>query len=448
MKRWILCAAAALLLCGCGRGEVRAAQPARLAAEESGWADVRDYGAAGNAACHHHLGTLRDEWNYWAGHYAKLVTATRHVPSRGEGAYTVIADGQSPQGRQIRLSDVRPGQASYAPAVGDRVAAYTAADPDASVPAADDTAAFEAAIAAGNGRLYLPEGDYQVSQLTAAKIQDVKGPGRIWLKEWLGGSIYYLAEGASQALIYQNYGWIDETRFHSGAWRDMHWVTCLHQVRGWTESEAFSGNISPRMEFAFDRDRDKLNVWLTVQPAVAEEEFPESVTVCISKLSANYTVKGGRSWRRASGEGVGGGLFDLDWDETSQELPEEAWKDCGNRVEITLRREDLFRRSDSGEPDIWALHCWSLNNKSLGGRQAEYVCNTARVWIKEEAAAGSLMCDVGGDMRTAWEDRHAAGGYIKEACDSATQLLTSAPRRFYAYTVPDGLFDQYAPFPS
>ncbi len=446
MKRWML--ALLLLLWACGA----ASAAARPETAESGWVNVRDYGAAGDAAYHHHLGEMRDTWNYWVGHYASLVTATRHVPCAGEGenagAYEVIPDGQTPRGRQICLSDVRPGQRDYTPAVGDRVMAYTAADPAASSPASDDTAAFAAAIDAGDGRLYLPEGDYQVSQLTAARIQDIRGPGRIWLKEWLGGSLYYLAAGGSQPLVYQNYGWIDETRFHSALWRSMHWVTCLQEVRGWTESGDFSGNISPRMEFAFDKDRDKLNVWLTVQPAVAEEDFPEAVTVCISKLSASYTLKGSKIWRRASGEGVEGGLFDLNWDGTSQELPAEAWKDCGSRVEITLRREDLFRRAGSGEKEAWALHCWSLDNKSLGGKRVEYVCGTARVWIKEEGAEGSLMCDIGCDMRTAWEDRHVAGGYIREACDSGTQLLTRPPRQFWAYTVPDSLFDRYAPFPS
>ena len=117
-------------------------------------------------------------------------------------------------------------------------------------------------------------------------------------------------------------------------------------------------------------------------------------------------------------------------------------------MEITLRREDLFRRAGSGEKEAWALHCWSLDNRSLGGKRVEYVCGTARVWIKEEGAEGSLMCDIGCDMRTAWEDRHVAGGYIREACDSGTQLLTRTPRQFWSYTVPDSLFDRYAPFPS
>ena len=108
MKRWML--ALLLLLWACGA----ASAAARPETAESGWVNVRDYGAAGDAAYHHHLGELRDTWNYWVGHYASLVTATRHVPCAGEGenagAYEVIPDGQTPRGRQIRLSDVRPGQ--------------------------------------------------------------------------------------------------------------------------------------------------------------------------------------------------------------------------------------------------------------------------------------------------------------------------------------------------
>lgn len=114
MKRWML--ALLLLLWACGE----ASAAARPETAESGWVNVRDYGAAGDAAYHHHLGELRDTWNYWVGHYASLVTATRHVPCAGEGenagAYEVIPDGQTPRGRQICLSDVRPGQRDYIPA--------------------------------------------------------------------------------------------------------------------------------------------------------------------------------------------------------------------------------------------------------------------------------------------------------------------------------------------
>lgn len=419
--------------------------------EAAFYANVRDYGAVGDAMYHHPLGEPADEWLYWAGHFSRIATARYHIPCFGEDndmAFQVIADSAPPAGRQIRLSEVNPGQTSYTPSVGDIVVEYTGADMSASVLATDDSAAFETAIRAGEGFLYLPEGDYLISQLTAVKIKDLKGPGKVWLKEWMGGSVYYLAAGISDVLLYKNYGWIDEKHFHDDIWRDMHWVTCLPQVRGWTSSMEFTGNISPRMEFDFHSTRDNLNVWLTVQPAVEEEAFPDSVTVCIMDMSANYTEKGSRKWSRAAGGGTGGGFFRLSWDGTSENISEPAWKDCGSWVEITLQKEDLFRQNENGEMELWGLHCWSTDSESLDGRAVEFVCNTARVWLKEEGMDGCLMCDIGGDMRTSWENRGVKEGFILEACDSAVQYLTSHPRRFYAYTVPDEEYEHYWPFPS
>lgn len=441
MKKWMVCGAVlACVLCGWA------------SALELTWVNVADCGAVGDAAYHHHLGQSQDDWSYWAGHYSKLVTGTYYVPcangARPEGALEVVADGRSQEKGRIRLSQVRSDMSFYKPAVGDTVVAYQAVDRSASVPATDNSAAFEKAIAKGDGRLYLPAGDYMVSQLTAAKIKDLKGPGKIWLKEWNGGTVYYLAAGVSKELVYQNYGWTDAARFRDSAWRDMHWVTCLGEAKGWTDSSEFSGNISPRMEFSFHPTRDNLNAWLSVQPAVGEEDFPDSVTICIAGLSANYTRRGGSNWRRAGGGGIEGALYSPKWDETRKDLPASAWKDQGGWVEVTLKKSDLFRRSESGKTEAWVLHCWTKDNESLKGQPVEYVCNTARVWVKERDAEGCLMCDVGGDMRSAWEERDVPQGYVMEACDSGTQLLARTPRRIYSYTVPDGKYDQYQPFPT
>lgn len=454
-RKWVLWGVLLLLLCGCGADvpEIMDAGPLALqSGEKAEWPDVKDYGAAGDAAYRHPLGERVGDYTFRVGYYSKLVTETYHVPYIGEGkcawTYQVIGEQDAAPERGLRLSKVHPGRSSYEPKVGDTVVEYTAADRKASVPARDDSAAFEAAIKAGGGYLTLPKGDYVVSQLTAAKIRDIQGPGKIWLKEWTGGTTYYLEAGIYNMQSYRNFGWIDAERFHDSAWRDMHWITCLPEVRGWTSSGEFTGNLSPRMEFDFHKTRDSLNVWLTVQPAVSKEAFPDTVTVCIADMSANYTTKSSTRWQRASGKGIGGGLFQLTWDETNITVPGSAWKDRGQWVELTLKKEDLFRKNRDGETEAWALHCWSLEDRSIGKERVEYVCNTARVWVKEEGAAGRLMCDIGGDMRTAWEKRDVPEGYVLEACNSGAQLLTRTPRRFYAYTVPDNLYDRYTPFPS
>lgn len=451
MKKRILYGFMMFLLCGF----TFASQKNAMAATEkevSQWANVREYGAVGDAAYHCFLGEQLGDGSFMVGHYSTLVTKKYHVPYQGteqvSWIYRVISNTDAKKGAVRRLAEINPGRESYTPALGDVVVEYTAADLSRSVSATDDTAAFEAAIAAGNGCLTLPEGDYMISQLTAAKIRNLQGTGRIWLKEWKGGGTYYLEYGISPMQSYRNYGWIDANRFHDSAWRDMHWITCLPQVYGWKSSEEFSGNFSPKMEFEFTETRDELNVWLTIQPTVPAEKFPDSVTVCISNLSANYTVEGNMQWKCASDEGgVSGGMFDLRWNGSQKDILPSAWKDCGDWVEITLRKEDFFRRSDDGILRKWGLHCWNTNSKSIGGEKVEYVCNTASVWVKDKKSEGCVMCDIGGDMRTAWENHNVREGYIMEACDSGTQLLTQTPRKFYAYTVPDGLFEQYKPLP-
>lgn len=453
MRRLILYILLLLLCSGAAIGKGGApAEDKFHKTEEPLWANVRNYGAVGDAVYHHHLGEPEDEWSYRAGHYSRLVTAEVYTPYFGKAAldttYTVVADGQTLGKRQVSVSHVRPGTSHYSPTAGDVVVAYTAVDLSESVPATDDSAAFDAAIAAGEGRLFLPAGDYMISQLTAARIRDIAGPGKIWLKEWKGGSTYYLASGSSGVLNYQNYGWIDEAHFHDEIWRSMHWITCLPEVYGWQDSDEFSGNISPRSEFRFDKTREHLNIWLTIQPAVGEEDFPDQITVCIADMSVSYSAKNSTEWHAAVLGFDDGGLYRMSWDGSNDELSGSAVKDCGDWVEVTLKKEDLFRLEPDGKTKRWGLHCWAENSGSLSGKEVEYVFCTARVWIKEEEAEGSTMCDIGSDMRTAWENRNVREGYVMEACDGATQLLTRAPRRFYAYTVPDGQFDQYAPFPS
>lgn len=416
-------------------------------------ADVRDFGAVGDAVYHHHFGQAQDEWAYRVGHYSSLEETTLYARYFGEeGAnptYTVVSDGDTPGAGEVCLSEVtRFRQKGCDPAVGDAVVAFRGADPERSVPATDDSGAFEAAIAVGEGRLYLPEGDYMVSQVTAAKIEDLAGPGRVWLKEWNGGTTYSLASGGGDLLPYEAYGWIDAEHFHDEIWRSMHWITCLPLAYGWQDSGEFTGNISPRAEYPFDENREHLNIWLTVRPAVEEERFPDRVTVCIGDMAVYYTVQGSREWHQAASGFSGGGLYHPSWSGENEELSESDWTDCGDWVEITLTREELFRTDPSGEAAEWMLHCWSANSEELGGEQVEYIYVTAQVWIKEAAAAGCMMCDIGSDMRTAWDGRDVKEGYIVEACDGGTWFVPEEPRAFYGYTVPDEKYDRYMPYPS
>lgn len=455
MKRWAIYTMLPFLLCSCALlgpgGETVIELPKPPKAGELG-ANVRDFGAVGDAAYHHHFGQPEDEWSHQVGHYSLLVEDTFYAHYFGEAgaspAYTVISDEKAPGAGEVCVSEVaRSKQKAYTPKEGDSVVAFRAADLERSVPATDDSEAFEAAIAAGNGCLYLPEGDYMISQLTAEKIENITGPGRIWLKEWKGGTTYYLASGTGDLLTYQEYGWIDEEHFLDEAWRSMHWVTCLPEVHGWQDSDDFSGNISPRSEFPFDENREHLNIWLTVKPAVEEWEFPDSVTICIGDMSVYYSSEGSREWHTAASGFSGGGIYHPSWSGENDELSESDWTDCGDWIEITLTKEALFRRSSSGKVGKWMLHCWSNNSKELSSKQVEYVFSTAQVWVKEREAAECVMCDIGSDMRTAWDNRDVKEGYIMEACDGGTRLVTEEPRTFYAYTVPDDQYDRYAPFP-
>lgn len=454
MNRWISGLAAAVFLAAGFQGaQAKGPLPEALPS----YVNVRDFGAAGDAAYHHPLGVRGGEegkshytgW-YWAGHFSQLATAEFQEPfqgSREEGlkrGYLVVPNTEERTDRQIPLSQVNPAP-FYEPAVGDVVLSYEAADAERSVYAADDSAAFEAAIGAGDGALYLPEGDYLVSQLTAAKITGLAGPGRIWLKEWEGGVLWYLLLGLSDLVEYQGYGWIDAAHFHDGAWRSMHWVGSLPQVNGWTSSAAFTGHLySSRIEYPFDESRENVNVWLTVTPAVPEEAFPESVTLCISKdMAAFYSLEGQTGWIPATEGGIEGAMYHSSWNGRSRDLPEGSWKDCGEWIEVLIPKESFFSPLE-GEPSrTWLFHCWSARDKNLRGLPVEFTMGFAKVWVKEAELENVLTCAIGGDMRSSYWDRPSQEYYIHEAYYSVTRYLTSQPQAFYAYNVDDGRFDAY-----
>ena len=431
--------------------------PAPVKEAPPGYADVREYGAVGDAVLHHPMGVRgggQSEYTgwYWAGHFVHLVTETYHELYQGDPhagmveVYEVIPDGAQPAPGQISLSDVHPGP-DYTPSVGDRVVQYEAANPEESIYAAEDSAAFENAIAASGGRLYLPEGDYLVSQLTAAKITELAGPGRIWLKEWRGGVLWYLIYGWSELAEYQGYGWIDAAHFHDAAWRSMHWLSCVPQVNGWESSADFAGDgYSARIEYPFDETRENVNIWITIEPTVPEELFPDEITVCIGKdMAAYYSLRGAVEWSRATEGGVEGGMFHSSWNGRSRALPEGAWKDCGEWIEATIPREAFFRELQGEESSVWFLHCWSQKNANLSSADVEFTKSYARIWVKDAQMEGYLMGAIGGDMRSAYGDRLSQEYYIHEAYYSARQYLASQPQEFYAYNLPDGQFDAYFP---
>lgn len=425
--------------------------------DHSHYANVREFGAAGDASYHHPMGVRGGETDrsqyvgwYWAGHFSRLVTAEyceKYRGRAGEGfsdVYKVVPDSSECAENQIRLSEVNPGP-FYEPAVGDVVVRYEAADEEKSVYATDDSDSFERAIAAGGGRLYIPEGDYLVSQLTAAKIKEIAGPGRIWLKEWRGGILWYLILGQSDLVEYQNYGWIDQAHFHDPVWRAMHWITDLPEANGWKSSADFQNNTdSPCMEYRFDDTRENINVWLTIAPAAPKEDFPDEITLCISKdMAAYYTLGGSTEWKRATSGGVEGGMYHSSWNGKSRGLGETAWVDCGRWVEVAIPKEAFFSPLEGSDSEIWYFHCWSAENASLTGQPVEFTKSCATVWVKDAAMSRYLTCAIGGDMRSPYWDRPTTEYYIHEAYYGASLYLTGEPRTFYAYNVSDARFDDY-----
>lgn len=457
MRRAILCATAFLMLAlsGCSWLLWEELDPMPVPKDESCYVNVKDHGAVGDAAYHHFFGVRKDSYTYWVGHFSRLVSTTFCEPYKGSSGsaevptYKIVPNTAAGSSSQIRLADVNP-VSGYKPAVGDVVVQYEAADEKKSVYATDDSKAFEAALAAGDGLIYLPEGDYMISQLTAMKIQDITGPGRIWLKEWKGGTLWYLLSGTSDFATFQNYGWIDAEHFHDEIWRAMHWTTCLPEVHGWTSSEQFSGNFSPRMEYDFDDTRDTANIWLTVTPAVPKEQFPDTITICIGKdAGSRYSLHGESEWNPASYTGLGGGMYHSSWNGDNVELPSSAFKEQKDWVEITLSKKDFFPDSANNSKH-WLLHCWSAKDISIGSKDVEFVSSYARVWVKDSKMDDYVMCDIGIDMRPSWDNRWNSEGkftteyYIHEACNGTTQLLTSTPQEFYAYTITDDRVDSFS----
>lgn len=262
--------------------------------------NVEFYNAVGDAKYHHHFADLAEpdvsEYRYRTGYYSVLEEKT----CEKNGLTYLIPDEDEDESKSK------------------------------SKRATDNSEEFEKAIEAGGGKLFLPEGDYVVSQLTAAKIKSISGPGRIWLKEWNGGDTWYYLKGLYDSpLTYSNDGWIDAAHFNDETWREMHWITDLPEAGNWSNSEQFKGNISPRSEFVFDRDRDQLNMWLTIRPAVSnEDDFgPDEITVCISGAAVKYTTAGNTVWNENKAYDAGlqlgeGAMFDPNWnEETKKPVP-------------------------------------------------------------------------------------------------------------------------------
>lgn len=380
--------------------------------------NVRSCGAVGDARYHYPLGIRggmtengKKDNEYWAGHFSRLVTTVYREPGQGDE---------------------------------EGIVRYKAADEEKSVFATDDSEAFEKAIRLGGGNLFLPEGDYMISQITAAKIRDITGPGKIWLKEWKGGDLWYLQTGTSDLCAYSGYGWIDAAHFHDPVWRSMHWTGCLADVHGWERSEEFCGNFSPRVEYAFDESRDNINLWLTITPAVSREEFPESVTICIgTDASAFYTLEGETRWKKACEGGIEGTMFHSAWNGEMADMDALIWEDCGEWMEVTVLREDFFPDSGKAGGAPWLLHCWSVKNKSLTDRPVEFTMGYARVWLKDKRNDNCVMCDIGGDMRPPYGVDGTNEFMIHEAYNSVTDYLTKTPKEFYAYNVTDEKYDEY-----
>ena len=414
--------------------------------------NVVSYGAVGDAAYHAQLGYKSDQvssWEYQVGHYSRppvmhTVYAKRLQMQPGDFSEAdtklVIEDSEEQDGKTIRISDITP-ETGYVPAVGDYVVSYEAADPEQCVPATDDSAAFEAAMEANDGRLYLPEGDYMISAVTASKIEGLSGPGRIWIKEWRGGTTYYLASGTSKLLEYSGYGRIDAEHWADENWRDMFWIGDYLSIYEWQKEEDIKQVFSSFAEYPFDASRNNINVWMTITPTVSREDFPDELTLCVSKESTSYyTVTGSRKWLPAAeGDQLNGAFYSRSWDGTNVE-PGDRIQDMGDHLEIRVTAEDFFRETEDF-PD-YALHIWNENLKDLTGESVEYTCSEAIAWVKEEAGENLLMIDIGGDMRgDDWEGPDE--DYIHEAYTTVPHYLTTEKQAHKAYSVPAEDYEMY-----
>ncbi len=439
--------------------------------------NVKSYGAVGDAIHHEMLGYFMEKsWGeYLVGHYKILVTKVQHAPyirdqfypELGESQYvtplTVVENSAAPGKNEIRLSDVKPypmytgkqGQFTHgAPAVGDKVVEFTVADNELSTPATDDSLAFLKTIAACDGVLYLPEGDYVVSQQVAEGIKALYGVGRVWIREWQGGVLYYLMSGTSKRLRNLNFGWADPVNFQSPAWRSMHWVEAAKSKRLEEEiSSPTEGRISPICQYAVDSRRKAINTWFWISPTVEEEDFPDEVTVCFSKnTSAGYTYSGDYSWHRSSPGGLEHGYFlysDYTGEETLPVDTSQYYADLGDWVEIRLPKTLMFYRENGGAVTKTNLHAWTPQAPSeLDWQENLPGCNVGygKVWIKNPEHSGLLECTMGQDMRTSWSDYQQSGSYddyCHEAFITEPRLLSGAPLEIYGYYVPEDLFSSY-----
>ncbi len=427
--------------------------------------NVKSRGAVGEAQYHHRFGIRKDvdaskefSGRFWVGHFSSLAVMEYHELYQGDPSsesvrlYQVVDDTATIVGDQIRMRDVHPGPL-YVPAVGDVVVQYEAADPDLSVYATDDSAAFEDAINASGGYLFLPAGDYAIGALTARKIRGISGPGRIWINEWNGGELFYLVTGLSDLLYYAGYGWIDEKHFHDEAWKAMHWVSDVVQANGWNGTGDFTGTFSPHAAeaYRFDADRESINVWFVVQPAVPEAAFPDEITVCVSKeISSFISLAGNPKWQRASTSDVAASMFNEVWvgDENTA-LPESAWKDCGDSVEITVPKAMFFYHStdenDGEAVTEFVLHGWCITPTPIDFAETpvEFSFGYGKVWLKDAAHDNLLLFGTGGDMRAHWEPGLTHEYDIHEAYNSRLVYLTTTPREMVSYNVSDELFDVY-----
>lgn len=440
--------------------------------------NVKAYGAVGDGNFHEKLAYfVENSWGeYLVGHYSRLELKVQHAPYLKDEFYpdlpedfgfssplTVVADDAEAGEGEIRLSQVRPypmyegkaGQFTHgAPAVGDRVVEFYVADNERSVPAHDDSEAFERAIAACDGVLYLPEGNFVVSQVTAAKIRSLYGAGRVWIREWQGGVLYYYMSGTSERLRNYNYGFADPEVFTSVAWRSMHWIEAP-QVRSLSEAiQSPSGErISPVSQYAIDPTREAVNVWFWIEPTVEEDEFPDEVTVCFSKdTAAYYTLSGDYTWHRSSMGGIEFGYY-LYSDYTGEEKLDVDYSqyttDCGDWVEVKMPKELTFYHKSGENVAKTALHAWTPEPpKTLDFSENAPECQMgySKVWLKNPKHNALVSCTMGQDMRSSWKRYETIGSfddYCHESFTTEAKRLYSAPTEFYGYCVPEELFSSY-----
>ena len=136
-------------------------------------------------------------------------------------------------------------------------------------------------------------------------------------------------------------------------------------------------------------------------------------------------------------------MYHSSWDGRNQALPDTAWTDRGDWIEVTIPKEAFFQEGEDGTEEVWFFHCWSEKNANIGGENVEFTKSSGWVWVKDQAMEKYLTCAIGGDMRSNYWDQPTKEYYIHEAYYGATQYLTAQPQAFYGYNVPDGRFHEY-----